>query len=110
MTLANLKLRRTTLPLTTGALIALGLIHLSPVLGDFSRDLITQPVDETKLITIGRSVRLERMPQTIVARCQMVSRCRTCCCSSGARRPWSLSSCNTSISSPTRLRRTFANG
>ena len=59
MTLANLKLRRTTLPLTTGALIALGLIHLSPVLGDFSRDLITQPVDETKLITIGRSVRLE---------------------------------------------------
>ena len=51
-------------------------------------DVLSPPVDETKLITIGRSVRLERMPQTIVARCQMVSRCRTCCCSSGARRPW----------------------
>jgi len=59
MTLTNLKLRRTTLPLITGALIALGLILPSPVLGDFSRDLITQPIDETKLITIGRSVRLE---------------------------------------------------
>ena len=59
ITLTNLKLRRTTLPLTTGALTALGLILLSPVLGDFSRDLITQPIDETKLITIGRSVRLE---------------------------------------------------
>jgi hypothetical protein len=59
MKLTSLKLRRAKYLLTTGALVAFGLLLFSPIFGGFSRDLITQPIDETKLITVGRSVRFE---------------------------------------------------
>jgi Pro-kumamolisin, activation domain len=62
MTWRNLNLHRISILLTLGALIALGLVLFSPVFGDFSRDLIVKPIDETRLVTIGRSVRVEAIP------------------------------------------------
>ncbi len=54
--------RRLSVALTMGGLAALGLLLYSPIFGQFSRDLITQPIDESKLVTVYRSTRFEATP------------------------------------------------
>src|SRR5579871_2631694 len=63
MNLNKPNLRRLSILLTAGAIVALGLVVYRPVFGDFSRVLITEAIDETKLATIPRSVRFEATPQ-----------------------------------------------
>jgi hypothetical protein len=45
--------------LTAGALVALGLVLYTPVFGDFSRTLITDPIDESKLVPLSGNTRPE---------------------------------------------------
>jgi subtilase family serine protease len=51
------KLSLAALPLVV--LIALRVGFIGPVFGEFQRDLITQPIDESKLVTVPRSTRPE---------------------------------------------------
>jgi hypothetical protein len=59
MNFSQPNLRRLSIVLTAGALVALGLVFYGPVFGQFSRVMITESIDETKLVTIPRSARPE---------------------------------------------------
>jgi hypothetical protein len=63
MNLSHITIRRLSIALTMGAVAALGLLIYAPLSGQFSRDLITQPVDESQLVTVYRSTRFEATPQ-----------------------------------------------
>ena len=70
MNLSHSNTRRLSITLTAGALVALGLLLYRPVLGDFSRVLITEPIDESKLVTAAAATpvpRLTRQEPTAVA-------------------------------------------
>ena len=51
--------RRLSVSLTAAAVLALGPVLYSPVLGDSSRVLITQAIDESKLVTLAGNTRPE---------------------------------------------------
>ncbi len=55
--------RRLSVVLTAGALVALGLVIYTPVFGDFSRALITDPIDESKLVPLSGNTRPEATRQ-----------------------------------------------
>jgi len=59
MNFSHANIRRLSIVLTMAALVALGLLLYAPVFGQFSRDLIVKPIDETSLVTVPRSVRFE---------------------------------------------------
>ena len=63
MNLSRHHLRGLSVGLTMGALVALGLLVYRPVFGDFPRDLITQPIDESQLVTVFHSTRPEANAQ-----------------------------------------------
>src|SRR5580658_6599323 len=63
MNLSQANIRRLSVALTMGALVALGLLLYTPVFGGFPRDLITDPIDESRLVTVPRSVRFEAIPR-----------------------------------------------
>ena len=52
-------MRAFSVGITASALTALGLMVYSPVLGDSSRVLIVQPIDESKLVTLSGNTRPE---------------------------------------------------
>jgi|HubBroStandDraft_6_1064221.scaffolds.fasta_scaffold1074829_2 hypothetical protein len=62
MNLSQSNLRKLSVALTMGALIALGLLLYTPVFGDFPRDLIKDQIDESRLVAAPRSVRFEATP------------------------------------------------
>ena len=59
MKLSNPKFRRLSIVLTVAALVALGLLLYTPVFGNYSRVLITQPIDEAKLVRLRGNTRFE---------------------------------------------------
>ncbi len=63
MNLSQANIHRLSIGVTMGALAALGLLLYTPVFGGFSRDLITERIDESKLATVPRSVRFEAVPK-----------------------------------------------
>jgi subtilase family serine protease len=63
MNLSQANIRRLSVALTMGALVALGLLLYTPVFGGFPRDLITDRIDESRLVTVPRSVRFEAIPK-----------------------------------------------
>ena len=65
MNLSQANIRRLSVALTMGALVALGLLLYTPVFGNNSRVLITDRIDEYKLVTLRGNTRPEaRMPGT----------------------------------------------
>jgi hypothetical protein len=59
MNLSQANIRRLSIALTMGALVALGLLLYTPVFGDYSRVLITSRIDESKLVTLRGNTRRE---------------------------------------------------
>jgi hypothetical protein len=63
MKLSQANIRRLSVALTMGALVALGLLLYTPVFGDYSRVLITKRIDETQLVRLWRNTRPEANPK-----------------------------------------------
>jgi subtilase family serine protease len=63
MKLSQANIRRLSVALTMGALVALGLLLYTPVFGDNSRILITKRIDETQLVRLWRNTRPEANPK-----------------------------------------------
>ncbi|MGA2134380.1 MAG: protease pro-enzyme activation domain-containing protein, partial [Bryobacteraceae bacterium] len=63
MNLSQPNLRRLSIGLTMGALVALGLLLYTPVFGDYSRILITSKIDETQLVRLRGNTRPEANPK-----------------------------------------------
>jgi hypothetical protein len=59
MNLSQANIRRLSVAVTMGALVALGLLLYTPVFGDYPRALITGPIDESQLVTLVRNTRPE---------------------------------------------------
>ena len=59
MHLSSRAARRLSVSLTAAAVLTLGLVLYSPVFGEFSRVLIMQPIDESKLVTLAGNTRPE---------------------------------------------------
>jgi hypothetical protein len=63
MNLSQANIRRLSVALTMGALVALGLLLYAPVFGDFPRALITDPIEENHLVTLAHNTRPEATPE-----------------------------------------------
>ncbi|MGC9951196.1 MAG: protease pro-enzyme activation domain-containing protein [Bryobacteraceae bacterium] len=63
MKLSQANIRRLSVALTMGALVALGLLLYTPVFGDYPRVLITKRIDETQLVRLWRNTRPEANPK-----------------------------------------------
>ena len=59
MNLSQANIRRLSITLTMGAIVALGLLLYKPVFGDSSRTLITDQIDESRLVRLWRNTRPE---------------------------------------------------
>ena len=63
MNLSQANIRRLSITLTMGAIVALGLLLYKPVFGDYPRILITKQIDETQLVRLWRNTRPEANPK-----------------------------------------------
>jgi hypothetical protein len=59
MNLSTRATRRWSIVLTTLALFALAMVLYTPIFGDFPRTLITDPIDESKLVSLAGNTRPE---------------------------------------------------
>jgi subtilase family serine protease len=59
MNLSHATIRRLSIGLTLGGLVALSLVVYRPILGQAQRDLIISPIDETQLVTLRGNTRPE---------------------------------------------------